>query len=67
MATVQKLQFRLKTLFVVVTGVAPLCALAKMSPQLAVLAACLAVTLAWLAVAWNMGDFMPAASPASRT
>ena len=33
----------------------------------AVLAACLAVTAAWLAVAWNMGDFVPAASPASRT
>ena len=33
----------------------------------AVLVACLAVTAAWLAVAWNMGDFLPAASPASRT
>ncbi|MGZ5035320.1 MAG: MFS transporter [Usitatibacter sp.] len=33
----------------------------------AVLAACLGVTVAWLAVAWNMGDFMPATSPASRT
>ncbi|MEP7069179.1 MAG: MFS transporter [Usitatibacter sp.] len=33
----------------------------------AVLATCLAVTLSWLAVAWNMGDFVPAATPASRT
>ena len=33
----------------------------------AVLAVCLAVTLSWLAVAWNMGDFVPAATPASRT
>jgi predicted MFS family arabinose efflux permease len=33
----------------------------------AVLASCLAVALAWLAVAWNMGDFVPAAAPASRT
>jgi predicted MFS family arabinose efflux permease len=32
-----------------------------------VLVACLAVTGAWLAVAWNMGEFVPAASPASRT
>jgi predicted MFS family arabinose efflux permease len=33
----------------------------------AVLVTCLAITAAWLAVAWNMGDFVPAASPASRT
>jgi predicted MFS family arabinose efflux permease len=33
----------------------------------AVLVACIVVTAAWLAVAWNMGDFVPAASPASRT
>jgi len=33
----------------------------------AVLVSCLVVTGVWLAVAWNMGDFMPAASPASRT
>lgn len=33
----------------------------------AVLLGCLAVTVAWLAVAWNMGDFVPAASPASRS
>ncbi len=32
-----------------------------------VLVTCLAVTAVWLAVAWNMGDFVPAASPASRT
>ena len=33
----------------------------------AVPVACLAAVAAWLAVAWNMGDFVPAASPASRT
>ncbi|HEY4999144.1 MAG TPA: MFS transporter, partial [Usitatibacter sp.] len=33
----------------------------------AVLVTCLVVMAAWFAVAWNMGDFMPAASPASRT
>lgn len=33
----------------------------------AVLATCLVVTAAWLAVAWNMGEFVPAAAPASRT
>jgi predicted MFS family arabinose efflux permease len=33
----------------------------------AVLVTCLVVTAAWLAVAWNMGEFVPAASPASRT
>ncbi|HEY2629197.1 MAG TPA: MFS transporter [Usitatibacter sp.] len=32
-----------------------------------VLVTCLMVTAAWLAVAWNMGDFVPVASPASRT
>ncbi|HLX22888.1 MAG TPA: MFS transporter [Usitatibacter sp.] len=32
-----------------------------------VLVTCLAVTAAWLAVAWNMDEFLPAASPASRT
>lgn len=31
----------------------------------AVLMTCLAMTVAWLAVAWNMGDFVPAATPAS--
>ena len=33
----------------------------------AVLVTCLVVAAGWLAVAWNMGDFTPAASPASRT
>ncbi len=42
-------------------------AIAQHAGFTAVLATCLAVTLAWFAVAWNMGDFMPAASPASRT
>ncbi|MFZ3323178.1 MAG: MFS transporter [Usitatibacter sp.] len=32
-----------------------------------VLVTCLAITAAWFAVAWSMGDFLPAASPASRT
>jgi MFS family permease len=35
--------------------------LAQHAGSIMVLAACLAVTLAWLAVAWNMGDFVPAA------
>jgi MFS family permease len=42
-------------------------ALAQHAGFPAVLLACLAVTVAWLAVAWNMGEFVPAASPASRT
>jgi predicted MFS family arabinose efflux permease len=42
-------------------------AIAQHAGDTAVLVTCLAVTAAWLAVAWNMGDFMPAASPASRT
>jgi predicted MFS family arabinose efflux permease len=42
-------------------------AIAQHAGFVAVLATCLAVTGAWFAVAWNMGDFMPAASPASRT
>lgn len=33
----------------------------------AVLVTCLAITAGWLAVAWNMGIFMPAAPPAPRT
>jgi MFS family permease len=33
----------------------------------AVLLACLALAGAWLAVAWNMGDFVSAAAPAPRT
>jgi hypothetical protein len=32
----------------------------------AVLGACLVLMLAWLAVAWNMGDFVPAASGMAR-
>jgi predicted MFS family arabinose efflux permease len=32
----------------------------------AVLAMCLALTAAWLAAAWNMGDYVPAASGARR-
>jgi predicted MFS family arabinose efflux permease len=42
-------------------------AIAQHASFVAVLATCLVVTTVWLAVAWNMGDFMPAASPASRT
>jgi predicted MFS family arabinose efflux permease len=42
-------------------------AIAQHASFVAVLVTCLVVTAAWLAVAWNMGDFMPAASPASRT
>jgi MFS family permease len=42
-------------------------ALAQHAGFPAVLLACLGVTAVWLAVAWNMGDFVPAASPASRT
>src|SRR5690606_38041816 len=41
--------------------------LAQHAGFLTVLLACLAVTVAWLAAAWKMGDFVPAASPASRT
>jgi predicted MFS family arabinose efflux permease len=33
----------------------------------AVLLGCLAIMATWLAVAWNMGDFAAAASPAPRT
>jgi predicted MFS family arabinose efflux permease len=42
-------------------------ALAQHAGFAAVLVACLVAVAAWLAVAWNMGDFVPAASPASRT
>jgi MFS family permease len=42
-------------------------AIAQHGGFVAVLVTCLAITAAWLAVAWNMGDFVPAASPASRT
>ncbi len=41
-------------------------ALAQHSGPQAVLIACLAVIAAWLVVAWNMGEFLPAASPAAR-
>ena len=41
-------------------------ALAQHAGFLAVLGACLAVTLAWLAVARGMGDFVPRAHPAAR-
>ncbi len=40
-------------------------AIAQHAGFTAVLVACLVVTAAWLAIAWNMGDFVPAASPAS--
>jgi predicted MFS family arabinose efflux permease len=42
-------------------------ALAQHAGLSAVILACLAVTAAWLAAAWNMGEFPPAASPASRS
>ena len=42
-------------------------AIAQHAGFVTVLVCCLVVTAAWLAVAWNMGDFLPAASPASRT
>jgi MFS family permease len=42
-------------------------AIAQHAGFVTVLACCLAVTAGWLAVAWNMGDFVPAATPASRT
>ena len=42
-------------------------ALAQHAGATAVLGACLAVTAAWLAAAWNMAEFPPATSPATRT
>jgi len=42
-------------------------ALAQHAGFAAVPVACLVAVAAWLAVAWNMGNFVPAASPASRT
>jgi MFS family permease len=39
-------------------------ALAQHAGSVAVLGACLVSMLAWLVVAWNMGDFVPAASAA---
>jgi MFS family permease len=41
-------------------------ALAQHAGSIAVLAVCFAAMLAWLVVAWNMGDFVPAASGAAR-
>ena len=41
-------------------------AVAQHAGFVTVLVCCLVVSAAWLAVAWNMGDFQPAASPASR-
>jgi MFS family permease len=42
-------------------------ALAQHAGYAAVLFACLAITVAWLAAAWSMGEFAPAASSATRT
>ncbi len=42
-------------------------AVAEHAGFVTVLVCCLVVTAAWLAAAWNMGDFLPAASPASPT
>jgi predicted MFS family arabinose efflux permease len=42
-------------------------AIAQHAGFTAVLVVCLAATAAWLAVAWNMDEFVPAASPASRS
>ena len=42
-------------------------AIAQHAGFVPVLAGCLVLTLAWLAAAWNMGEFVPAASPASRS
>ena len=41
-------------------------ALAQHAGFVAALAACVALTLLWLAVAWNMGDFVPAAPGIAR-
>jgi predicted MFS family arabinose efflux permease len=40
--------------------------LAQHAGSIAVLAVCFAAMLAWFVVAWNMGDFVPAASGAAR-
>jgi predicted MFS family arabinose efflux permease len=42
-------------------------AIAQHAGFVPLLACCIALTVAWLAVAWNMGEFVPAASPASRS
>ena len=47
-------------------GAASAGAIAQHAGFVAVLVTCLVVAAGWFAVAWNMGDFMPA-SPASRT
>jgi MFS family permease len=41
-------------------------ALAQHGGTMAVLLSCAAVIAAWFAVAWNMGEFVPAATPAAR-
>ena len=41
-------------------------ALAQHAGSIAMLAVCFAAMLAWFVVAWNMGDFVPAASGAAR-
>jgi MFS family permease len=41
-------------------------AIAEHAGSVAVLAACFVATLAWIAVAWKMDDFVPAASAATR-
>jgi MFS family permease len=41
-------------------------ALAQHGGATMVLVACLVVTLGWLAAAWNMGEFVPAAQPQAR-
>ena len=48
-------------------GAAAAGSIAQHAGFVAVLVTCLVVAAGWLAVAWNMGDFVPAASPASRT
>ena len=48
-------------------GAAAAGSIAQHAGPTAVLVTCLVVAGVWFAVAWNMGDFMPAASPASRT
>ncbi|MGZ5061726.1 MAG: MFS transporter [Usitatibacter sp.] len=42
-------------------------AVAQHAGPVAMLVACLGVMAAWLAVAWNMGQFVPASEPAPRT
>lgn len=42
-------------------------AVAQHAGFLPVIVGCLVLTLAWLGAAWNMGEFVPAASPATRS